>query len=146
MSPIIDIDFNNYDESGFGVPAPGVYHVEVAEVQQRKTRNGDPMLNVKLIHVGTKKMICYDNICLAGGGANMGIAKLIELGAITKESPSLDTEKMIGRRVAITVHQTEYEGKRRAEVDIRASAPFKCGYMAEAKAIEHGVVGDATPF
>jgi hypothetical protein len=154
--PIYDVDGTDYDPDAIGGLAPtGVNYVEVGACEGKRSSKGDPMLSLRLCAIGTTRVVAFDNIMLAGGGKNMGLAKLEQLGfTIEGGKMQIDTDRVKGRRLAVWIkHGDDTKGGKRAEVDIRAPAPFRCGYLNEEKALADGIVGetaqtptDSTPF
>lgn len=143
--PVFDVDGSNYDPNAIGgLALEGAHHVQVTVCDARRSSKGDPMLSLRLCAPGTNKVIAFDNIMLAGDGKNMGLAKLEQLGFPIEAQMQIDTNRVKGRRCAVWIkHGLDQKGGKRAEVDIRASLPFRCGYLNETAAQEAGIIGEA---
>jgi len=110
---------------------PGAYHVEVLTAEERTSKNGDAMFNIKLIAVDWNGAhICFDNIMLAGKGRSMGQAKLVALG-IPRGQAEVRPDELVGARAFAFIGEGEWQGKKRLEVDI--SEGSHCGYWLESE-------------
>lgn len=124
----INLDWN---ESDANLPAAGVYHAEVTNVEQRYSRAGDAMLIIYFNDATTRARLCQDIAMLEGNGARIGFGKLCQLG-VKKNTPTLEPLSLVGERVYVSIDHREWEGEKQASVNIKAKKPFRFGYSTEA--------------
>ena len=90
----------NVTETGDYLTVPGNYAAKISKVEVTASKAGNPMLVVTL---STKEGSIRDNIMLSGKGA----FKLIDLTKAVnlklKDSGSFDADKLLGKKVGITV-------------------------------------------
>lgn len=51
---------NDIDDQGLA--EPGIYKAEVKSAELRRSNAGDPMVNVHLVDVDTRRTLCFDNL------------------------------------------------------------------------------------
>lgn len=132
------VDWSNEDSDALW--KPGAYEAEVLSVTGRLSKNGDPMLNIRLgavAHGG--KHLAYDNIMCGGKGRGLGQLKLMALGV--KKGDDIDPQSLVGRRVWAHVIEDEYQGKKRMAVAIDRGT--HAGYSVERPDV--GVVEEEPP-
>jgi hypothetical protein len=107
----------------------GVYHVEVADAEERVSQSGDAYFSIRLKDLESGRIVCFDIIMLAGKGLGIGLSKLSKLG-FDKDDDEIVAAQLIGRRAWVGTKEESYNGKERLVVDIKW-AGSSTGYFAE---------------
>lgn len=142
----ITVDMSGVESGGKAVP-DGVYEVEVAEITEEESSEGNPYLKWKLrVTEGPcKGAPLYDNTSLQPQALWRLKGLLETLGVeVPDSSMDLDLEEYVGMTMTVTVANEEYQGKDRPKVaqyggeekNERAPAGKKGGGKGKAKAEE----------
>lgn len=116
------------DQIHEGLPEPGWYLAEVTAATRKTSRAGDAMYNLELCTPGGD-WLCYDNIMLEGKGNGIGFRRLFALGAARDQGDSVEyaeAHQLVGKRAYVYLKHGEWEGKKRAEVDVSQG---RAGYL-----------------
>lgn len=126
------INWEEYNDSPRSVETmpPGIYHVEVADSEERTSARGDTYFSVRLKEMESGNSLCFDNLMLTGNGLRIGLAKLSRLGFKKEQDEDIVAAQLIGRRAYVCVKEETYEGTTRLTVDIKAKTSA-CGYWSE---------------
>jgi hypothetical protein len=116
------LDMTNIDENstGFPVPIPDLYTVQIVSVIEKKTKKGDDMIEVKLQICNDdsefNNAYIWDNIVFSP--AIMGRTKhfLHCIGEPYKGEIEIDSDHWMHSKTDIELVNEEYQGKIRAKV------------------------------
>lgn len=113
--------------------APGIYLAEVDRCEEKRSRAGDTMFEIRLRAVDFMRDLCMDWLLVEGPARNIGQGKLKALG-FTGSEASIESSDIIGRRCYVNVELNSYENKKgETRTNLR---PTKCdgaslGYFPE---------------
>ncbi len=115
--PTEDID-KPREKGSFSTPPEGWYLASVREVREKTSSKGDAMMSLHFEDTTTGKSLCWDNLMLAGGGAQFGFSKLKRLGCLRPNGSQMETipvTEMVGRKaflfLALDDRNPGYEAK-----------------------------------
>lgn len=111
------------------VPA-GTYQARITAVEAKESKAGNPYLNWKseLIGEDVNGRIVFHTTPISGKGA-FRLQELYRAAThevLSKESPSFDTEQIIGKEVLMTLtYGVDQEGNPRQWPEVKSVAPIK---------------------
>lgn len=116
----VDRNYSGVQETGGFSPIPGgVYSLEVVKIEERETRNGDPMAGVRLKVINRcpylGRFVFHNVVFHAADAPGAGFTKhwLRVMGAKFEGNVAYDTDSWDGKVIIARVDIETYEGKRK---------------------------------
>lgn len=116
MARKVKIDFTNVES--FQRASEGIHHVKIADIQEKNTQGGDPMLQVafEILSGDDKGVKVFDNLVLTDKALWKFKSLLQIIGMKCDGKVAVDLDNMIGKSLNINVTHEEYNGQIRARV------------------------------
>lgn len=116
MARKVKIDFTNVES--FQRASEGIHHVKIADIQEKNTQGGDPMLQVafEIVSGDDKGVKVFDNLVLTDKALWKFKSLLQIIGMKCDGKVAVDLDNMIGKSLNINVTHEEYNGQIRARV------------------------------
>ena len=116
MARKVKIDFTNVES--FQRASEGIHHVKIADIQEKNTQGGDPMLQVafEILSGDDKGVKVFDNLVLTDKALWKFKSLLQIIGMKCDGKVAVDLDNMIGKTLNINVTHEEYNGQIRARV------------------------------
>ena len=108
-----------------GVIPAGTYLMEVTHIEQKETRNRDTMWHITLVVVGGEHKGAYvwDNLVWSVNAYPRVKGFLQATGMLRKGEVEYTMQDFVGKRIMVSINETEYEGKKQNKVDFAGYAP-----------------------
>lgn len=130
---MVHVDMNKPDRD---IPE-GIFLVEVIKAEAKRSRKGDLMIGLTLVHAQTGEEAARDVVMLEGPGWGLGKAKLTALG-LGEFRGDLDPATLVGKRVWASIEPREYDGRTYASINTKLLR--YAGLQAEDEKPEGGTV------
>ena len=121
-------DESQYKEGGdFPLLPIGDYRLRIAEVEEKTSKNGNDMFEIKLDVSGQECKLFYNLVFLPGNAqmTNQRIGEICDSFGIPKGDPNLIKTVGIGKVGGARIKHEDYNGEKRAKVHYFLTGPRK---------------------
>jgi hypothetical protein len=138
----ITIDFSNVREGSTFSPRrlpEGSYLADIAQVEQKESSKGNPMLVYTIIPVEHPTAVYPYYVVLADNQLWKLRALLLAAGKeVPKRKVTVDPESIVGRQIMIDLEDAEWEGREKSEI-AGVFKPVETTHTSDADEIEFDV-------
>ena len=96
---------------------PGIDIWVVKTADEKQSSNGNNMFSIRFVRESDPSDSLFDNIMLESRGWPIGKRRLQALGVAPDHSGELHANALVGKRVFLATHVTNYRGEDRLQVD-----------------------------